>query len=215
MLKRALVVLALVLSFTVLSHPAQATSYYDLDGLYLVDGSMKVSAKFPAIFTLALTLTDMEVFSGYFEFWSYGDGTGEFYFWLPLLSEEEPLIEGYYTMVGNKFTVTTDLDLYLSMLNGYGVNAWPTSNSFSGQLNSDGSIKGKFSLGVGVDVQGFSGTLTLSSSFTAYQVFLAPPPSGLSMPRPKPKASAANAKVIAEYVSKFVNLISSKGGLPR
>jgi len=207
MFKKALLVFTILVSLIVFSHAAQATSYGEPDGFYWLYGTTKLSAKFTGIATVSVTLSDLSVFGSLF----YFDPWGDFAFYLPLLSEE-PLFGGtWYSTAPGKFAVEGDLDSLASMLTDYGAYAYVTNRSFTGQVNSDGSIKGKFTLGIYFEMEGYSGTITISGSYVGHpenQYFVSG--MGLTKPRSDGKGSSQKVSLLAEYLAKFLKSVPVK-----
>jgi len=205
MLKKVLIVSALFLSMVVLPNSTWAQSCPTPDGYYLLDGKLTAKANFPRFVTLSSKLPDLENIGAQALF----DSSGVFSLLLPLLSAD-PLLTGTWAMVPatgcpKAFTVDSGIDGLIDELVQLGIEATITSESFTGTLQSDGTIKGTFNLGISITVPFVvTGTITVKGSFTGEPTAA---PSSLSLPNLPEQDGSRGSSVLADVIIKFLKKI--------
>jgi len=133
---------------------------------------------------------------------------GGFFLTIPLLSAD-PLLSGSWTMTGcSTFAVTGILQPLIGELAQSGIVATITSESFTGDVESDGTIKGKFNLGV--TIRAFvlvTGEVSIKGSFTGEPTLappISPPLSGMSLPNLPDQESSKGSSILADLIIKFL-----------
>jgi hypothetical protein len=223
MFKKMLIVSILFLSIVAFSNLTWATSCISPDGGYDLDGKMTAKVSAPGIVTLSITFPDLENIGGVF----YFEELGSFHFFLPLLSTSS-LLTGTWDMTqfcSTKFKVESDLESLLSNLSSelpsefseYDISVEVTRSSFTGTIQSNGNIKGKFSLTITIYVDGYNyGTLSLSGSFTgepnpAYSLSTL---SSSPLSLPQEKGFSPKSTILKDLILKLIKVMPAKGALP-
>lgn len=126
-----------------------------LEGTWAIDGKMKAKLNVPAFLNLSLTLTNLAALGESFIFNSDGtfvDGFG--------------LLAGDWSQSGANFTVDLDFTDIIASLNDLGLSATEKPGAtFSGKIQKNGTIKGKFKVGFDLESSGMTGTLAISGNF--------------------------------------------------
>ena len=211
MLRKRVVLSVLLLSGVVLiSSPAWAQCPA-LDGTYLLGGKMTAKASSPSLVTLSLKLLNLGAFQASALF-DPSTVPGGFSLTIPPLSAD-PLLSGSWAMTGcSTFAVTGILQSLIDELAQSGIEATITSESFTGTVENDDTIKGKFNLGVTINAFVFvTGEVSIKGSFTGVPSPPVPASSTeLSLSDPSDQEGSKGSSILAELIMKFLMRIPVK-----
>ncbi len=210
MLRKSVVLSALFLSVILVSIPTWAQCPTP-DGYYLLDGKLTAKASSPSLVTLSLNLLNLGAIQASALFDS-STIPGGFSLTVPLLSAD-PLLSGSWAMDAGRctFAVTGILQSLIDELAQSGIEATITSESFTGTVGSDGTIKGKFNLGVTISAFLFvTGKVSIKGSFTgvpAPEPPISPPSAGVSALDLPGQGGSKAPSFLAELILKLLKKV--------
>ncbi len=206
MLRKILVLSTLALSVILTLSPVWAQCPTP-DGYYWLDGKLIAKASSPGLVTLSLNLLDLGAVQATALFDSSTVPEG-FSLTVPLLSAD-PLLSGSWAMDAGRctFVVMGILQPLIDELAKSGIEATIKIESFTGTVGNDGTIKGKFNLGVSIVAFIFvRGEVSIKGSFTGEPVPppISPPSAGMSALDLPSQGGSKTPSILVELILKLL-----------